>query len=69
MQDQSGTKPLAPDAGCRRLLSDRVAVVNVGLEGFARDLETCDVAVVHVEWTPPAGGDATLAALLAKLGV
>lgn len=43
-------------------------VVNVGLEGFARDLESLGAAVTHVEWTPPARGDAKLAELLSKLG-
>ena len=43
-------------------------VINVGLEGFARELDTCDVQVVHVDWSPPAGGDPRMAALLARLG-
>lgn len=51
------------------LLSDPPAVVNIGLEGFARDLEAAGARVVQVEWSPPAGGDAELAAILAKLGV
>ena len=51
------------------LLNRPPVVVNVGLEGFARDLAGADVQVVHVEWSPPAGGDPKMAALLAKLGV
>ena len=43
-------------------------VVNLGLEGFARDLEAEGAAVVHLDWTPPAGGDPKLAQLLARLG-
>lgn len=54
--------------GAARLLSAPVKVVNVGLEGFAGDLRALGVPVVHVQWQPPAGGDAKLAALLAKLG-
>ena len=46
-----------------------IRVVNVGLEGFARELESLDVPVVHVDWRPPAGGDPELAELLSKLGV
>ncbi len=42
-------------------------VVNIGLESFAQDLKAQGVAVVQVEWRPPAGGDARLAALLAEL--
>jgi len=42
-------------------------VVNIGLESFAQDLKAQGVAVVQVDWRPPAGGDARLAALLAEL--
>jgi FdrA protein len=41
-------------------------VVNLGLEIFAAELEAAGVAVVHVDWRPPAGGPA-VAALLARL--
>jgi FdrA protein len=51
------------------LLVREVKVVNVGLEGFVKDLRECDVEVVHVDWRPPAGGDPQMANLLAKLGV
>jgi hypothetical protein len=50
------------------LLTAPVRVVNVGLEGFADELRAQGVPVTHVEWSPPADGDAHLAALLAKLG-
>lgn len=42
-------------------------VVNIGLDGFAADLENQGVAVVRVDWSPPAGGDPKLADLLSKL--
>ncbi len=44
-------------------------VVNIGLEGFAKELNGQGVAVIHVDWSPPAGGDPALADLLSKLGV
>ncbi len=44
-------------------------VVNIGLEGFAKELDGQGVAVIHVDWSPPAGGDPALADLLSKLGV
>ncbi len=44
-----------------------LGVINIGLEGFASDLADQGVAVVQVDWRPPAGGDAKLADLLAKL--
>jgi FdrA protein len=50
------------------LLKSDLNVINVGLEGFAADLRARGVDVVHVDWTPPAGGNAKLAALLSKLG-
>jgi hypothetical protein len=42
-------------------------VVNVGLDLFADALAQLRVPVVGVDWRPPAGGDAKLAALLARL--
>ena len=50
------------------LLEQPIKVINVGLEGFAKELETQSVPVVHVQWAPPAGGDPKLAELLSKLG-
>lgn len=44
-------------------------VINVGLEKFSEDLEKLDVHVIHVDWRPPAGGNAKLAGLLSKLGM
>lgn len=51
------------------LLSSELKVVNVGLDGFLTDLRDCGIEVTHVDWSPPAGGDPKMAALLAKLGV
>jgi len=42
-------------------------VVNIGLEMFASNLAARGARVVHVQWSPPAGGDARLAGLLEKL--
>lgn len=50
------------------LLEAPPRVINVGLERFAEDLAAQGVVVQHVAWSPPAGGDAKLAALLSKLG-
>lgn len=51
------------------LLTEPVRVINVGLEGFATELAAQGVAVTHLQWSPPAGGDEKLAALLGKLGM
>ena len=49
------------------LIQGSPRVVNVGLSGFAEALATQGVAVIQVEWSPPARGDADLAMLLSKL--
>ena len=66
----------------KSLLAAPPRVVNVGLELFAADLARHDAKgggnhgvgdsvagakVVHVQWSPPAGGNAHLAGLLGKL--
>jgi hypothetical protein len=51
----------------QRLLSTPLRVVNIGLEGFALDLARLGLPVVHVDWRPPADGDARLAELLSRL--
>jgi FdrA protein len=50
------------------LLEEPLKIVNIGLEGFARELNQQGVEVVHVDWAPPAGGDPKQADLLSKLG-
>jgi len=50
------------------LLDAPLRVINVGLDGFARELAEQGVEVVQVDWSPPAGGDPVLADLLSKLG-
>lgn len=49
------------------LLAAPPRVINVGLEIFAQDLAGQGIPVVHVQWTPPAGGNPHLARLLDKL--
>ena len=49
------------------LFGSEIRVINVGLEGFALDIDRRGVAVIHVDWAPPAGGDPRRAALLADL--
>lgn len=49
------------------VLPEALRVINIGLESFADDLRAEGVAVVQLEWRPPAGGDARLASLLASL--
>ena len=49
------------------LLAAAPRVVNVGLELFAVNLAEHGAEVVHVQWIPPAGGNARLVSLLDKL--
>lgn len=49
------------------VLTGTLKVINIGLEVFAEDLVADGVETVHVEWRPPAGGDARLIAILASL--
>jgi len=46
------------------LLGGPLRVLNLGLEGFARDLAANGAQVVQVDWIPPAGGKPELIALL-----
>lgn len=61
-------QPAPSDPTAPGLLAGPPRVINIGLDGFARELEARGVAVVQVQWAPPAGGNARLAALLSKLG-
>jgi FdrA protein len=49
------------------LLAAAPRVVNIGLELFAVNLAEHGAEVVHVQWSPPAGGNARLVSLLDKL--
>lgn len=49
------------------LLTSTPRVINVGLELFHRSLQAQGATVTHVDWRPPAGGDARLATLLDRL--
>ncbi len=42
-------------------------VINLGLDMVAADLRDSGVPVVHVDWKPPAGGNARLAGILSRL--
>jgi FdrA protein len=54
-------------ARANALLTAPPRVINIGLELFAENLASQGAQVVHVRWSPPAGGNSHLANLLAKL--
>jgi hypothetical protein len=49
------------------LLHQGPIAVNIGVADFAETLQVQGVQVVHVTWTPPAGGDPELMDLLDQL--
>jgi hypothetical protein len=51
----------------QQMLEDKPVVISIGVRDFAESLEDQQVEVVHVEWSPPAGGDREMAELLDKL--
>lgn len=53
--------------GILQLLSDKPRVVNVGLKHFAETVKQHGGQVVQYNWSPVAGGNKRLAAILAKL--
>ncbi len=49
------------------LLTRVPVAINLGLRGFAESLAAQDVTVLHIDWTPPAGGDREMIDLLDQL--
>ena len=66
-QEQAqASAPVAP-SHLPSLFEDGPRVLNLGLESFAAQLQACDVPVLHIDWQPPASGNARLANLLDRL--
>jgi hypothetical protein len=51
----------------RNVLAQPLRVINIGLASFADDLRAQGVDVIELDWRPPAGGNARLAALLEEM--
>ncbi len=49
------------------LFRGELSVINMGLDGFAENLEHEGVAVARVAWKPPAGGNPKLVEMLSRL--
>jgi succinyl-CoA synthetase alpha subunit len=60
------TSPAGP-SHILSLFSNGPVAVNLGLESFASNLRACGGTVVHVDWTPPAGGDIHMIEVLDRL--
>ena len=68
-QPPDDRKTADPDQSSKtlNLLESPMRVANIGLQKFADDLVGQDVAVVQVDWAPPARGNTRLAKLLSRL--
>jgi len=53
--------------GIKDLLDRTPVAINVGLSEFAESLEGQGAETIHVNWSPPAGGDPELLDLLDQL--
>ena len=60
MEKAEATVLEAPSEKMLELMRKAPGVINIGLKGFANDLETERERVVYFEWKPIAGGDKTL---------
>jgi FdrA protein len=49
------------------LLREKPVFINIGVREFGDTLLQAGCDVVHVDWSPPAGGNAQMAALLDDL--
>ena len=49
------------------LFQEELQVINVGLASFAESIRSAGGTVVHLDWSPPAGGDKAVAQNLAQL--
>lgn len=50
----------------KNLLSNDIKVVNIGLESFAENIKSTKTDCIHLDWRPPAKGDAKLVDALFK---
>jgi hypothetical protein len=51
----------------KSFFGEELVVINVGIRPFYEDLKKQNINVAHVEWSPPAGGDEELVALLDRI--
>jgi hypothetical protein len=63
----SGEDILTSSTRIASLLQATPRIVNVGLPAFAEELAAAKIAVLQLDWAPPAIADPRIRALLAKL--
>ena len=52
----------------KTVLQDKINIMNIGVETFAKELQELGITVIHLDWQPPASGDSQIAVLLSKMG-
>ncbi len=50
------------------ILGKKLNVITIGVSTFAEDFRKQGIAVLDLDWKPPAGGNPEMANLLEKLG-
>jgi len=63
----SGEDNLTKSPRIAVLLQAPPRIVNIGLPAFAEELAAAKIAVLQLDWAPPAIADPRIRALLAKL--
>ena len=63
----SGEDNLIKSPRIAALLQAPPRIVNIGLPAFAEELAAAKIAVLQLDWAPPAIADPRIRALLAKL--
>ena len=58
---------MEPETPVVELFRRKIEVVNIGVEEFAETLQEQGVQVIHVWWSPPAGGNLEMMKILEKL--
>ena len=53
----------------KTVLQDKINIINIGLETFAKELQELGITVIILDWQPPTSGDSQIAVLLSKMGV
>ena len=64
LAEPAAALPSVVDPG---VLNAPLAAINLGLELFAASLDEQGARAIHVEWSPPAGGDDRLIAILERM--
>lgn len=60
-------EPQSPNNSSKPEILSEIQVINIGLEQFFNSLKEQEIQVLHVSWSPPAGGDQEVIDLLNAL--